>query len=691
MTRDFVTDLSVPDMLHCITVRARIARGRLLAVRPPELPREVRLITAADIPGSNLLTIGGAHLPALADEYISYYGEAVALLVGPELEDLAVLAEGTDIEYEATEPVFEPDADDIDYRAAERTLTRGDAEGELANAYQVVQGEYRTAPQEHMYNEPLAAVALWEDGALVVHTATQWVHHVHRSVRELLGTGQRVAVRATALGEHLDGKLWQPSVVAARAALAARITRRPVRLAYSAPEDFLYTSKRAPMFASYAAGLDAEGNLQCLQVRMVLNLGAYPLFAQELVDRATHAATGEYRCEHLRVQTTALRSNLPPLNALVGLGSSQAFFALESHVARIAELAHVPPDTWKQRNLLVRGDRSATGASLGRSVDAAHLIEDVATRSDFPRKHAAYELQKKRRTDFNALANPSRGIGLAFASQGSGLIGRGESEWPSKVRVRIDTDGSVRLSCPVSDDTHPLARHWRRIVATTLAVDEELVTLDPLDSSIVPDAGPAFLSRYIAVVTRAIEGCCNAAAKKRFRAALPIEASRSYRLPRSQKWDGEAFRGPPFVEQSYAATVVEVDVDPMTLDVRVRSVWISIDGGHIIDSDAAAQTVERGVFQALGWAASEQIVYAAGVIRPGDYERYGPDARAQNPGLEIEFLQVDPRDPPRGIGELAFSSVPAAYAAAVSQATGNYLDRVPVTPALLDTYLGATP
>jgi CO/xanthine dehydrogenase Mo-binding subunit len=690
MTPEYVTDLSVPDRLHCITVRSRISRGRLLEVRPPELPREIRLITAADIPGHNIVSVGETSLPLLADDYISYYGEPVALLVGPELEDLAVLAEDIRIDCEAEPPVFEPDADDVDHRAAERVLSRGDAAGELANAYQVVQGEYRTAPQEHMYNEPLAAVAAWEDGTLVVYTATQWAHHAQRTVRAVLGARHRVVVRATALGEHLDGKLWQPSLVAARAALAAHLTGRAVRLAYSAPEDFLYTSKRAPMFATYAAGLDAEGNLQCLQVRMVFNLGAYPMFAREIADRATHAAGGEYRCEHLAVRTTALQSNLPPLNALVGLGTSQAFFALESHVARIAELAQVPPDTWKGRNLLLRGERSAAGVKLTRSADAAHLIEDAARRADFPRKHAAYELQKKRRTDFNALANPSRGIGLAFASQGSGLIGRGESEWPSKVRVRIETDGSVRVSCPAPDESHPLARHWRHLVADTLAVDEQQVSLDPLDSSMIPDAGPAFLSRNLAVITRAVEGCCNAVARKRFRTSLPIEATRSYRLPRSQKWDEESFRGRPFVEQSYAAAVVEVDVDPMTLDVRVRSLWMSIDGGHIIDPDAAVQTVERGVFQALGWAASEQIVYTGGVIRSGDYERYGPDARAQNPELDIEFLQVDPKDPPRGIGELAFSTVPAAYAAAVSQATGNYLDRVPVTPGVLDTYLGAS-
>jgi CO/xanthine dehydrogenase Mo-binding subunit len=194
----------------------------------------------------------------------------------------------------------------------------------------------------------------------------------------------------------------------------------------------------------------------------------------------------------------------------------------------------------------------------------------------------------------------------------------------------------------------------------------------------------------VVVITRAIEGCCSAVAKKRFRTSLPIEASRSYRLPRSLKWDDETFRGQPFVDQAYGAAVVEVDVDPMTLDVRLRAVWMSVDGGHIIDRAAATQSMERSIFQAVGWAASEQIVYSGGVIRAGDYERYGPDARAQNPRLDIEFLQVDPKDPPRGIGELAFSCVPAAYAAAVSQATGNYLDRLPVTPSVLDAYLGVS-
>ena len=688
MAEQFVTDISPPDMLHCITVRTPLARGRVLEVRPPELPSEVRLITAADIPGENLVEAGGAVFPLLADEAVGYAGEPVALLVGPELEDLVLLEEDVAVMMEEAAPVYHPDADDEDHRAAERELAKGDPAGELANAYQVVQGEYRTAAQEHMYNEPLAALAAWEEGTLSVYTASQWIHHTQRTCRAVLGGRQRVVVHATVLGEHLDGKLWHPSVVAAQAALAAVITGEPVRLAYSAPEDFLYSTKRAPMFASYSAGLDAEGNLLALNIRLVFNLGAYPVFARELVDRATRAATGEYRCHHVRVRTTGLQSNLPPLGAFAGLGSSQAAFALETHVARIAELAQVPPNTWKQRNILVRGDRTATGAQVQRSPDSARLIEEISRRADFQRKHAAYELQKKRRNDFTALQRASRGIGLAFAGQGSGFLGRGEQDYPSKVTVRVDPENRVHLRCPMPELSAALGRYWRQTAASILQVPLDSVTIEPFDSTATPDAGPAFLSRRITVITRALENCVRAVAKKRAAGKLPVQASRSYRLPRSLKWNTKSFTGQPFIEQAYGAAVVEVEVDPLTLDTYVRSVWMAVDGGRLLDREAALRSTERGIFQALGWAATEHLVYRDGRVQVSDYERYGPDARAQNPHLSVQFLHAETEDGARGIGELPFSCVPAAYAAAVSQATGNYVDRLPVTPALLESYLG---
>ncbi|MFP3959497.1 MAG: xanthine dehydrogenase family protein molybdopterin-binding subunit [Spirochaetaceae bacterium] len=687
MPHQYVTDMDAEDLLHCVTVRARVARGRPTAVRAPELPPGVRFFTAADIPAVNEVDVAGTAVPLLAASRIVYYGEPIGLLVGPDIEDLLVLAGEVQIDYEPEEPVFEPDADDRDHLAAERRITVGEPEGGTTAAYQIVQGEYRTGAQEHLYNEPLAALAAWENGDLVVYTATAWPHHVYHACRAILGGRRRLLVRPTEVGEHLDGKLWQPSLVAARAALAAHLTERNVRLAYSAPEDFLHTSKRAPMFASYTAGLDAEGNLGSLVVRLVFNLGAYPLYARELVDRAAQAAVGSYRVQHVAVTVTALQSNLPPLNAFAGLGSSQARFALESHVARIAELAQVAPHEWKNRNLLKPNERGLTGAGPSQPSILKRVMENCVERSDFERKHAAYELQKKRRTGFTGLGTPSRGIGLATTSTGSGFIGRGEQTVPSRVRLRVEADGGVRLSCPEMVAAPALVVHWRRIASETLGVELKQVTCTPEETRHTPDAGPAFLSRYVTLITAAVETCCAAASKKRARTEPPFEISRSFRLSRSQRWDEERFRGQPFVAQAHGAAVVEVDVDPMTLDVRVRGVWMSLFAGRLIDPRAALQTAERGALQALGWATGEQVTFRDGAVRRGDYERYAPDIRTQNPFLSVTFVHADPKSSPRGVGEVPFACVPAAYAAAVSQATGHYVDRLPVTPRLLDSYL----
>ena len=51
----YVDDLAFPDMLHGVTVRSSVARGRILGIRFGEgIPwNEFTIVTAADIPGKN--------------------------------------------------------------------------------------------------------------------------------------------------------------------------------------------------------------------------------------------------------------------------------------------------------------------------------------------------------------------------------------------------------------------------------------------------------------------------------------------------------------------------------------------------------------------------------------------------------------------------------------------------------------
>jgi CO/xanthine dehydrogenase Mo-binding subunit len=83
-----------------------VARGRLVSIQCPRLPAGYFLIRAKDIPGKN--SLDEFDIPVLAAETVSYIGEAVALLIGPERRRLEELAAACVVITEAEPPYFKP-------------------------------------------------------------------------------------------------------------------------------------------------------------------------------------------------------------------------------------------------------------------------------------------------------------------------------------------------------------------------------------------------------------------------------------------------------------------------------------------------------------------------------------------------------------------------------------------------------
>ena len=91
----FVNDIFVKNSLFGITIRSQAARGRLKGIQFPRLPTVYTPIKAEDIPGKNQLD--GFPVPVLESETVSYIGEPVALLIGPDkakLEEFAARCKG---------------------------------------------------------------------------------------------------------------------------------------------------------------------------------------------------------------------------------------------------------------------------------------------------------------------------------------------------------------------------------------------------------------------------------------------------------------------------------------------------------------------------------------------------------------------------------------------------------------------
>ena len=702
---DFISDIYARDMLYGATIRSPFARASIRSISRSALGEGIVCITAEDIPGRNVLRVDSESMPLLAAGECRYVGEPVALVAGPTQRDVVEAMRTIDIEYHELRATYDVAAPSPAQVVTRMAGSRGDAAAALDASHSRVEGTYRTGIQEHLYNEPQGAVALFEDNGLVIRSATQWPFHVRATVAECLGLeDEQVVVRPADSGIALDGKLWYPSLVAAHAALLANRTRRPVKLVYSNIEDFRFTPKRAPFVIRCQTGITPEGRISGARVEVVYNTGAYSLFADEICHRLLAATMMAYDCPDLEITVTAVSTNLPPLNVLSGFGSSSAFFATETHMSRIAEIAEIDPLTCRRRNFPGHAARpnaagandanpdngSANGASANgpraKASRAELVLEPVIAKSDFERRHAAYELQKKRRKDFALELHPTQGIGVAVGALGAGAIGTSEALRGGSVVVQLMSDGSAVLRTSAVPGSRVVLARWKSRISGILGLDPAHVIVENTDTATTPDSGPSTLSRNVAIVSRLIDQACNAIQKKRFRSPLPIEARRSARTGRTGRFDSATLRGRPFVRASYAAAVVEVEVNPVTFESRVLNVWLSVDAGRILDENEARRALEMGIYQAIEWATHEIIVYRNGAVDPRSYLTYRNVGEPALPAIHISLLGTGEREP-EGLGELPQSCIPAAIAAAVSQATGRYMDRIPINPALIHHYL----
>jgi CO/xanthine dehydrogenase Mo-binding subunit len=107
-------------------------------------------------------------------------------------------------------------------------------------------------------------------------------------------------------------------------------------------------------------------------------------------------------------------------------------------------------------------------------------------------------------------------------------------------------------------------------------------------------------------------------------------------------------------------------------------VWLSVDGGKILSEERLQLSLKTSVIQALGWASSEKLSYEKGILSPERSAQYAMPVFNEIPPIMIDFSWNDSLIP-KGIGELPFNTIPAAYAQAVTQAVDHPFNSLPIT------------
>nr|MBA3638616.1 xanthine dehydrogenase family protein [Acidobacteriota bacterium] len=340
----YIDDLTLPGMLHGVTVRSPVPRGIIHDVTyAPGVPwDEITIVTAADIPGRNVVALILEDQPYLADGRVNHAEEPILLLAHPDKHLVEEARRLVRFEIEPLEPVFTLD----DALRAERVIWgddnlfktyvvgRGDVDAAFADAAVVVEGEYETGAQEQLYIEPNGMLALADaTSGITVWGSMQCPYYVHKALEGLFGLPpEKIRVVQMETGGGFGGKEEYPSIIAGHAALLASKAGRPVKIIYDRAEDMAATTKRHPSRTRHRTALAADGRLLGMDIDFVIDGGAYCTLSPVVLSRGTIHASGPYYAPNVRIRGRAVATNVPPHGAFRGFGAPQSIFALERHM-----------------------------------------------------------------------------------------------------------------------------------------------------------------------------------------------------------------------------------------------------------------------------------------------------------------------------------------------------------------------
>ena len=134
---------------------------------------------------------------------------------------------------------------------------------------------------------------------------------------------------------------------------------------------------------------------------------------------------------------------------------------------------------------------------------------------------------------------------------------------------------------------------------------------------------------------------------------------------------------------AFVAHRAVVDVDPDLGLVKVVQIATAQDIGRALNPLSVIGQIEGGIAQGLGLAVMEEIIVENGLVKNPSFTDYLLPTALDAPIVVASLVEEpEPQAPlgAKGVGEPPCISVTPAIVAAIRDATGRTLERVPVRP-----------
>lgn len=700
----FTHDIQIPGMLYGKILRCPHphARLKMLNIRQAERLPGVRAVLShlnmPKIPWRMGQTL-------LFDETLRYAGEEVACVIADDEEICEDALELIEVEYELlpfiTDPLkaLEPDAPKVHesgnlWGGAPEVYQRGDLEKGFAEADLIVEGMFRTQTALHNCLETHGSLALWEGDSLTLWDSTQHIFGVRDAVAQALGLPKhKVRVIKQYMGGGFGSKN-QAGKYTVMAALAAKMTGRPVKILLDRHEENLATGNRPSSIQTLKIGAKRDGTLTAIYHKSIVNLGAYATWG----GGTTGPTRRLYACANVKTEDYGVFTNLGPFSAFRAPGYVEGTFALESMIDELACKLHLDPLEIRLRNYAERDPATGfpyTTKGLREAYERGAKLIGWRTR----------ELIKRERS------SPARKIGFGMASQ----IWGGAGGPPAYALVKINPDGTAVVITGTQDIGTGTKTALAQIAAEALHFPMDRVRVELGDTQLGVYSPLSAGSMTLASVGPAVRAAAEDARKQLLdvssqvlgvpREHLKIEqgeflAARSgegERIPLRAIFEklenfmviGRGARGPNPEKKSintFGVQFAQVEVDTETGQVRVEKIVAVHESGRVINPLLIKSQLEGGIIQGLGFALLEQRLVdpRRGLVVNPSLETYKMPTLSDVPEILAEMIDLPDVEinniGVKGVGEPPIIPTAAAIANAVADALGVRIYELPLTP-----------
>ena len=715
----FGADYHLPGMLYARVLRSPHAHARIRSIDTScaeALPGVKAVMTGSDLPdhpfayvGPDRLAVNFWHVTRniMAREKVLYEGHAVAAVAAISMSIANRALALIEVDYEVlphvidVEEAMAQDApllfEDMFTRGVDPAPDRpsnvskrvgfeiGDLDAGFAEADEIVEKHYRTAPIHQAYIEPQACLANWEGGGKAELWSSSQGHFTVRSLTAKL-TGMTIGdlkVNPAEIGGGFGGKtiVYLEPV----ALTLSQLSGHPVRMNMSREEVFKGTGPTSGASMMVKIGVRRDGTITAAEALLKYQAGAFP---GSPVMNGCMCAFAPYDIPNQRTVGYDVVSNRPKAAAYRAPGAPISAFAVESTMDIVAKTIGMDPLEFRLKNAATPGTQMVYGPKLAHG----GYVETVEALLD----HSGYR----------APLGPNQGRGSA---SGFWFNGAGDSG----ANVAVNADGTVTIATG-SPDIGGSRASMAIMAAETLGIDYDRIQSSVVDTETVPFCHVTGGSRVTYATGLAVINACEQIIDDlRARAALiwdvdvdavvwedgrakPASSNVGDFEPLSLKDIASKFSatGGPIgatgtvnaggQAPGFSTQFCDVEVDPETGRVTILRFVAAQDAGRAIHPSYVEGQMQGGVVQGIGWALNEEYIYDEDgrMSNPGFLDYRVPVA-SDVPMIEPIVVEVPNPNHPfgvKGVGEVSICPPMAAVANAVADAIGRRMQELPMSP-----------